>query len=37
VIDKEGVIRHIDKKVQTKTHGEDIVKLLEQLGVEKRK
>ena len=36
-IDKEGVVKLIDKKVSTKTHGEDIAKKLEELGVTKKK
>jgi peroxiredoxin Q/BCP len=36
IIDKEGVVRHIDKKVNTKTHGEDIVKMLEKLEIPKK-
>lgn len=32
-IDKEGVLRHIDKKVVTKSHGEDIAKKLQSLGI----
>jgi thioredoxin-dependent peroxiredoxin len=36
-IDKEGVVKHIDKKVNTKTHGEDVVKKLEELGIAKKK
>lgn len=37
VIDKEGVVQKIDKDVKTKSHGEDIAKTLEQLGVAKKK
>jgi peroxiredoxin Q/BCP len=36
-IDKEGVVKFIDKKVTPKTHGEDVVKKLEELGVAKKK
>ena len=36
-IDKEGVVKAIDKKVTTDTHGEDIAKKLEELGVAKKK
>ncbi len=36
VIDKDGVIKQIDKKVNTKSHGEDIAKTLEKLGVAKK-
>lgn len=36
IIDKEGIVRHIDKKVNTKTHGEDIVKMLEKLEIPKK-
>jgi peroxiredoxin Q/BCP len=36
-IDKEGVIRHIDKKVNTKEHGVDIAKKLEELGIAETK
>lgn len=32
-IDKEGVIRHIDKKVNTKEHGKDIAAKLKELGI----
>lgn len=35
-IDKDGVVKHIEKKVTTKTHGEEIVKKLEELGVAKK-
>jgi peroxiredoxin Q/BCP len=35
-IDKEGVIKSIDKKVTTDSHGEDIAKKLEELGVDKK-
>ncbi|MFN0051935.1 MAG: peroxiredoxin [Planctomycetales bacterium] len=36
-IDKEGVVKHIEKKVNTKTHGEDVAKKLAELGVEQKK
>jgi peroxiredoxin Q/BCP len=36
-IDKGGVVNFIDKKVTPKTHGEDVVKKLEELGVAKKK
>ena len=36
-IDKEGIIKLIDKKVNAKDHGEDVVKTLEKLGVAKKK
>jgi peroxiredoxin Q/BCP len=36
-IDKEGAVKFIDKKVSTKSHGEDIAKKLEELGVAKKK
>jgi peroxiredoxin Q/BCP len=36
-IDKQGVVTFIDKKVTPKTHGEDVVKKLEELGVAKKK
>lgn len=36
-IDRDGVIKFIDKKVNTKAHGEDIVKKLEELGIAKKK
>jgi peroxiredoxin Q/BCP len=36
-IDKEGVVKAIDKKVATDTHGEDIAKKLEELDVAKKK
>ncbi len=35
-IDKDGVVKFIDKKVSTKSHGEDIAKKLEELGVAKK-
>lgn len=36
-IDKEGVVKAIDKGVKTETHGEDIAKKLAELGVAKKK
>ena len=36
-IDKDGVIKSIDKKVTTDSHGEDIAKKLAELGVAKKK
>ncbi|HEY3967899.1 MAG TPA: peroxiredoxin [Planctomycetaceae bacterium] len=36
-IDKDGVVKSIDKKVTTDSHGEDIAKKLEELGVAKKK
>ena len=36
-IDKDGVVKFIDKKVTTDSHGEDIAKKLEELGVAKKK
>jgi len=36
VIDKEGVIREIDKGVQVKSHGKDLAAKLEALGVPKK-
>ena len=36
-IDKDGVVKSIDKKVSPKSHGEDVVKKLEELGVPKKK
>ena len=35
-IDKDGVVRHIDKKVRTQTHGQDIAARLESLSFPKR-
>jgi peroxiredoxin Q/BCP len=32
-IDKEGVIRYVDKKVNTASHGADIVAKLKELGI----
>lgn len=34
-IGKNGTILHTDKKVSAKTHGQDVAKKLEELGVEK--
>lgn len=36
-IGKDGKILHIDKKVKTASHGKDVAKELDQLGVEKKK
>jgi thioredoxin-dependent peroxiredoxin len=36
-IDKDGVIRHVDKMVNTAAHGVDIAKKLDELGVAKKK
>ena len=36
-IGKDGKILHIDKKVQTKSHGKDIAATLKKLGVEEKK
>ena len=35
-IDKEGVIKEIDKKVKAQEHGKDVAKKLEELGVPKK-
>lgn len=35
-IDSKGVIRYIDKQVNTSTHGEDVVSKLAELGFPKR-
>ena len=35
-IDKEGVIKFIDPKVNTKEHGKDVAKKLEELGIPKK-
>jgi peroxiredoxin Q/BCP len=35
-IDKDGVIRHIDKMVNTPSHGKDIAKKLDELGIPKK-
>ena len=35
-IDSNGVIRHIDKQVETATHGEDVVRKLAELGFARR-
>lgn len=37
IIDKDGVIKHIDTRVNTKNHGKDLAKKLEELGIETRK
>ena len=36
-IDKEGVVKFIDKDVKPKDHGAAVVKKLEELGVPKKK
>ncbi len=36
-IDKDGVIKEIDKKVNAKDHGKDVAKKLDELGVAKKK
>ena len=36
-IDKDGVLKSIDKMVKTASHGEDIAKKLEEMGVAKKK
>ena len=36
-IGKDGVVKFIDKKVTAASHGEDIVKKLEELGIPKKK
>jgi peroxiredoxin Q/BCP len=36
-IGKDGKIKHIDKKVQTKSHGKDIGAQLKELGIEEKK
>jgi len=36
-IDKQGIVKSIDKGVKTESHGEDIAKKLEELGVAKKK
>lgn len=36
-IDKEGTIKLVDKKVSPKSHGEDVAKKLEELGIAKKK
>jgi peroxiredoxin Q/BCP len=36
-IGKDGKIQHIEKKVQTKSHGKDIAAKLKELGVEEKK
>jgi peroxiredoxin Q/BCP len=35
-IDSTGVIRYIDKRVNTSTHGEDVVRKLAELGFPRR-
>lgn len=35
IIGADGIIKSIDKKVKTVTHGEDLVKMLQEAGVEK--
>ncbi len=35
-IDRDGIVRHIDKRVSTRTAGQDIVKQLEALGIPRR-
>ena len=35
-IDKDGVIREIDKMVKAQEHGKDVAKKLEELGVPKK-
>ena len=37
LIDKEGKIAHIDKKVSVGSHGTDIAKMLEDFGVSTKK
>lgn len=32
-IDKEGVVRFIDQKVNAKSHGDDVLKKLKELGI----
>ncbi|MBI3947937.1 MAG: redoxin domain-containing protein [Armatimonadetes bacterium] len=36
VIDDQGIIRHIDRKVKTDTHGKDLAEALGALGMPKR-
>ena len=36
-IGKDGKIAYVDKKVKARSHGEDIVKKLKELGVEAKK
>lgn len=36
-INKDGVIKYIDKNVKTQSHGEDVTKKLEELGIAKKK
>lgn len=35
-IDGDGIVRHIDKDVDTATHGQDVVRRLGELGFPKR-
>lgn len=35
-IDKDGVLKHIDKAVKTGDHGKEIAKKLQELGVAKK-
>lgn len=35
-IDRDGVIRHVDKQVNTETAGQDIARRLEELGFPRR-
>jgi len=37
LIDKDGRIAHIDNKVQVGSHGKDIVKKLDELGIAAKK
>ena len=37
VIGEDGKIKHIDKKVKAASHGEDLVKQLEELEIPKKK
>ena len=37
IIGTDGKILHVDKAVKAKTHGQDVAKLLDELGVPKRK
>jgi peroxiredoxin Q/BCP len=36
-IDKDGVVKFTDKKVTAKSHGEEIIKKLDELGIAKKK
>lgn len=36
-IDKEAKVLFVDKKVNTKAHGDDVAKKLEELGIAKKK